>query len=190
MVLVADLESKAAEIEQCTSAAQIADIRSQTKPFKAAYADLVSMCRGAAARLKSSVADVEKQQSAEQQEASSHARKRGRPVRPARTSAAQLVVEQPSSTCAEIASVVIGQDGAATSEWNCNVPTILRLSARAMEETLKPLADAGIVLAGKFKGDASHSDPGRMHTRLAPEVAELLTKDCEHGQWLFSTRAT
>lgn len=176
LVCLSDLEEKESEIEACTTAVQILDIKNQMKPFKAAFSDLISMCKGAASRLKSSIGDVRKHRATEKIGQAS-AKKRGRPTKSAQHASQILVADQPHAVCTEITSIVLGEDGKPTKNWDLTAPTILRLSSKVVEETFKGLSEAMDSLAARFRADAAHADLGRMHKKLPNNIASAIESE-------------
>ena len=82
LICFCEFESYLDKLEVCDSREDVSSLQAQMKPFKAAYTDLVAMCRAAVTRLRNAVVDARKELQAQSimgEKAAASAKKHGRP---------------------------------------------------------------------------------------------------------------
>ena len=83
-MVFAEFEEKLAEIEAAQTKERLIQIQNDMKPFKTAYADLLSMAKAAKNRLVSAIQDAVKQQQKRKDEQDQVAQAKRKPGRPQR----------------------------------------------------------------------------------------------------------
>ena len=193
LVVFAEFEEKLAEIEAAQTKERLIQIQNDMKPFKTAYADLLSMAKAAKNRLVSAIQDAVKQQQKRKDEQDQVAQAKRKPGRPKKAdTVVETMVAAPSSVATDIESIVIKEDGKPASDLNLAVPLIFRMDPKHVAEFAVVKTATLAVLEQKFKNDPARTSTGRSQRALPADqkssIVEFVHKLFPEGHILDSAK--
>ncbi|CAE7259215.1 unnamed protein product [Symbiodinium sp. CCMP2456] len=200
LILFSEFEAYLGKFEQIEKKDDIVQLQQEMKAFKTAYSDLISMAKAANKRLEAAIDGVGKRKAAAATEASTSGKGKGKRARAAKKAeqpaAATAFVDQPNGVAADIASVVVKEDGSLASGLDVSVPAILRLEAAHFkrEDIASIKASTLPHLEAKFKNDPARLASGRSQRSLPQEqeksISDLIFKCFPEGHILAREKLT